>query len=127
MAIFEGGAKLRGRNVKESARTITGFHAHVYYDAAEKERAAELREAIEARFEVRMGRWHDNPIGPHPRGSYQVAFEPDVFGGLVPWLALNRQDLTVFIHPETGDDIPDHTIHALWLGKQEELNLDALR
>ncbi len=46
---------------------ITGFHAHVYYDAGTKENAARLRAAIEENFDVRMGRWHDHPIGPHPR------------------------------------------------------------
>ncbi len=60
--------------------TITGFHAHVYYDAGTKETAARLRAAIEENFDVRMGRWHDHPIGPHPRWSYQVAFTPDLFG-----------------------------------------------
>ena len=51
--------------------------------------------------------------------STQVASIP-------PWLALNRAGLTVFIHPETGDDIPDHRDYALWLGRQRELDLDAL-
>lgn len=106
---------------------ITGYHAHVYYDAGTKEAAATLRTAIEDNFEVRMGRWHDDPIGPHPCGSYQVAFGPELFGRIVPWLALNRSGLTVFLHPETGDEIPDHTSHALWLGHQWELKLDALR
>ena len=50
---------------------ITGYHAHVYYDAASKPAAARLRAAIEAAFEVRMGRWHDKPIGPHPTGSWR--------------------------------------------------------
>lgn len=106
---------------------INGYHAHVYYDADSKPEAARLREAIEAAFEVRMGRWHDKPIGPHPTGSYQVAFEPALFADIVPWLALNRGDLTVFLHPETGDEIPDHTDHAIWFGTQWELKLDALR
>ena len=107
--------------------TITGYHAHVYYDAASKEAAARLRAAIEDSFEVGMGRWHDDPIGPHPCGSYQVAFTPELFGRIVPWLTLNRAGLTIFIHPETGDDIPDHTDYALWLGRRWELKLDALR
>ncbi|HIC80007.1 MAG TPA: 4,5-dioxygenase [Kiloniellaceae bacterium] len=106
---------------------IRGYHAHVYYDAESKPAAADLREAIEARFEVRMGRWHDRPVGPHPRWSYQVAFEPPLFAEIVPWLALNRGDLVIFIHPETGDDLPDHRDRALWLGDYLELNLDALR
>ena len=105
---------------------ITGYHAHVYYDAASKEKAARLRAKLEAAFDVRLGRWHDRPIGPHPCGSYQVAFAPEVFGALVPWLALNRDGLTIFIHPETGDDIPDHRDFAIWLGRQQELDLEAL-
>jgi len=107
---------------------ITGYHAHVYYDAESKPAAEALRAAIEAKFEgLRMGRWHDRPIGPHPHWSYQVAFTPDLFAEIVPWLALNRGELTVFLHPETGDVVPDHRDHALWLGDKAELNLDALR
>ena len=106
---------------------ITGYHAHVYYDAATKEAAARLRAGIDAAFEVELGRWHDQPVGPHPCGSYQVAFGPDLFAALVPWLALNREGLTVFIHPQTGDDVPDHRDYAIWLGRQRELDLEALR
>ena len=112
---------------EESGAQISGYHAHVYYDASTRDAAAQLRAAIEARFDIRMGRWHDRPVGPHPEWSYQVAFEPDLFAAIVPWLALNHNALTVFIHPETGDVIADHTLHALWLGRQEELNIDALR
>jgi len=112
---------------QQDAAQITGYHAHVYYNAATREMAGELRAAIEARFEIRMGRWHDQPVGPHPEWSYQVAFAPDLFADIVPWLALNHGALTVFIHPETGDDIADHTLHALWLGRQEEIDISALR
>jgi DOPA 4,5-dioxygenase len=107
--------------------SITGYHAHVYYDAASKPAAEALRAAIEERFEVRLGRWHDRPVGPHPQWSYQIAFTPEVFAELVPWLALNRGDLTVFVHPETGDDLPDHRDHAIWLGEKAELDFDALK
>jgi len=106
---------------------ITGYHAHVYYDAASKQKAARLRAALDGAFDVKLGRWHDRPIGPHPRGSYQIAFAPELFGALVPWLALNRDGLTVFIHPETGDDVPDHRDFAIWLGQQQKLDLEALR
>jgi len=111
---------------QENVARITGYHAHVYYDAETREVACELRAAIESRFEVVMGRWHDRPVGPHPCWSYQVAFAPELFAEIVPWLALNHGALTVFIHPETGDDIADHTLHALWLGRQEEIDIGAL-
>jgi DOPA 4,5-dioxygenase len=115
---------------------ITGYHAHVYYDAESKPTAAEVRAGVEARFEmrpgdmrpggIRMGRWHDDPVGPHPMGSYQIAFAPELFGEIVPWLALNRRGLTVFIHPETGDDVTDHSDYAIWLGEQREVDLSVL-
>ena len=106
---------------------ISGFHAHVYYDSETKPVAARLRAAIEEAFDVRMGRWHDRPIGPHPRWSYQVAFEPEIFGALVPWLALRREGLVILVHPETGDDVADHTDYAIWLGEVLELDIDVLR
>ncbi len=103
---------------------IQSYHAHVYYDAETKETAARLREAVEARFDdITMGRWHDKPVGPHPRWSYQIAFETKLFGELVPWLALNREGLTVLVHPNTGQDLPDHADRAMWLGESPELNL----
>jgi DOPA 4,5-dioxygenase len=107
---------------------ISGYHAHVYYDATSKGAASTLRDAIAERFEeVELGRWHDNPVGPHPVGSYQVAFRPELFAVLVPWLALNRGELDVFVHPDTGHALEDHTAHVIWLGKSYALNLDALR
>ncbi len=106
---------------------IQGYHAHVYYDEASRPAATDLREAIGARFEVQLGRWHDRPIGPHPRWSYQVAFAPDQFATLVPWLALNRHSLVVLVHPTTGDDVADHTEHAIWLGEKLDLDIDVLR
>lgn len=103
---------------------ITGFHAHVYYDADTKGPANEVRDGIARHFpEAALGRWHDNPVGPHPRGSYQIAFTPGIFGAIIPWLATNRQGLTVFIHTETGDDLTDHTANAMWMGRMETLDL----
>lgn len=106
---------------------VKGYHAHVYYDGASKERAARLRERLAQRFSVTLGRWHDAPVGPHPHASYQVAFAPPLFGDLVPWLALNRDGLTVLVHPETGDEVADHTAHAMWMGEMPALDLSALR
>jgi len=106
---------------------IVDYHAHVYYDAGSKATAANLRDGLAGRFEVELGRWHDAPIGPHPMGSYQVVFEPELFATLVPWLMLNRAGLTVLVHPNTGDDLADHRDRALWLGESRELNLAALQ
>ena len=109
------------------AGVITGYHAHIYYDPTTRPVAAEIRAAIEERFDVRMGRWRDEPVGPHPKPMYQVAFATDVFPEIVPWLMLNRHGLTILVHPETGEDIPDHEHHPLWLGEVLPLDIEFLR
>jgi len=109
------------------ASAIRGWHAHIYYDAATRPDAERLREAIGAGFEVQLGRWHDEPVGPHPNSMYQVAFAVAEFPRLVPWLALNRGPLTVLVHPQAEDAYEDHTAHAMWLGAPLPLRLDVLR
>ncbi|MBX6476336.1 DOPA 4,5-dioxygenase family protein, partial [Pseudomonas syringae group genomosp. 3] len=42
------------------------------------------------------------------------------------WLALNRDGLVVFLHPLTGDELRDHTDHAIWMGAVRPLDLSAL-
>ncbi len=106
--------------------TITSYHAHVYYDAATREQARQLCEAAGKRFPLTVGRMHDGPVGPHPRGSCQLAFAADQLGEVVPWLVLNRDGLTVFAHANTGDALEDHTAHVIWLGPSETLDLAKL-
>jgi aromatic ring-cleaving dioxygenase len=97
---------------------IASFHAHVYFDgAAQRALALSLREQIGQRFAVAMGRVRDEPVGPHPRAMYQVAFDVASFGKIVPWLMLNRQGLTVLVHTNTRDERADHLSHALWMGE----------
>ncbi len=109
--------------------TIESWHSHVYFDTASRDAAWALREAIMKRFDsvMEMGRFHERPVGPHPRWSYQVAFKPERFTEIVSWLALNRGDLVVFTHPNTGDALTDHRDRAVWMGDYVALNLDALR
>jgi DOPA 4,5-dioxygenase len=107
---------------------IKDWHAHIYFEEETRDSALALRAAIEAAFPAgRMGRFHERPVGPHPVPMYQVAFAPDLFATILPWLALNRGRLTVFVHPNVEDAVKDHTVHAVWLGRQWPLNLEALR
>ena len=106
---------------------ITGFHAHVYFDPPTREAALQVRDGLAERFDVELGRIHEKPLGPHPKSMYQVKFAPSEFGVLVPWLMIHHQGLDVLIHPETGDDVADHTANALWLGEKLGLNIEFLR
>lgn len=86
-----------------------------------------MREGLAAGFDVQLGRWHDEHVGPHPKSMYQVLFSQSQFGRIVPWLMLNHEGLDVLIHPETDDAVEDHLNRSLWLGERLKLNIDVLR
>ena len=105
---------------------IKGYHAHVYYDADTRAQALKLCTAAGETFGVKVGRMHDNPVGPHPRGSCQLTVKPEQFADVIPWLVTHRQGLTIFTHAETGNALRDHTEHVIWLGPSETLDLSKL-
>lgn len=105
-----------------STGPVHGFHAHVYFDATTIDQARALCEAAREELGVEMGRVHEKPVGPHPDWSCQLAFPVERAGEVITWLALNRDGLVVFVHPETGDDLADHTRHAIWMGAIRELD-----
>lgn len=113
---------------------INSYHFHVYYDSDHKDIAADVRQsflqAVERNHDLeeslRVGRMHDEPVGPHTKPMFQIAVDQFAFQMSLNFLMLHRQGLTVLIHPETGDDIKDHTIHAAWLGNKVALDLTKL-
>jgi aromatic ring-cleaving dioxygenase len=108
---------------------IRDYHVHVYYDpAATRARAERLRERVAAAFpQATLGRWHDALVGPHPQSMFQIAFPREMFASFVPWLMLNRDGLTLLLHPDTGDAYVDHAEHAVWYGAVLPLRLEVLR
>jgi len=108
----------------EKEHKVTGYHAHVYYDPDTKDTAGRVRQGLEA-FNVKLGSWHDVPVGPHPKAMYQVAFASDEFQAVVPWLMLHRENLDVLVHPSTGEHVGDHRDRSLWMGTKLALRLDS--
>ena len=76
---------------------IRDFHAHIYFDADQLDRARRVAEAAHERFGVPVGRFHTGPVGPHPRGSCQLTVRPEQFGDFAQWIALNRDGLTILL------------------------------
>jgi aromatic ring-cleaving dioxygenase len=107
---------------------ISSWHAHVYFDAGRRDAAWALRQRIESELAGRMqlGRFHDQPVGPHPMGSYQLELPPAEFAFVAAWLALNHGALDVFLHPNTDDALRDHRDSAMWIGQSHALKLSAL-
>lgn len=115
---------MAGKKMKTETANIKSYHAHVYYDPATKAAAARVREGL-SRFNVQLGSWHDELVGPHLKPMYQVVFNTEEFGKVVPWLMLHREGLDILVHPSTGDGKGDHLDRSLWLGTKLGVNLKA--
>ena len=107
---------------------IAHYHAHIYYDpATSRGRAESLRQRVAKEFpKAKLGRWHDELVGPHPQSMFQIAFPVEMLAGFVPWLMLNRDGLTILLHPETDNARADHSAHAVWYGTPLPLRLESL-
>ena len=84
--------------------------------------------------ELRVYRFWDRPIGPHPVAMFEVnVFTPAQFGAFIPWLAIWRGPLSALVHPHTepepgvdeiSSELRDHTQRAIWLGEKIPLDLE---
>lgn len=49
-----------------------------------------------------------------------------MFADLIPWLAIHRTGLVVFVHPISDNELLDHTDRAMWMGAVRPLDLSVL-
>ncbi|CAK9441671.1 uncharacterized protein LODBEIA_P55390 [Lodderomyces beijingensis] len=104
------------------------YDFHVYYFAhqpASLEESDELRDKLLSDFphdcadgSILVKKLPDTKvIGPHPTQFWEAdVLRPEVFIKVLSWFQLNHGNLSVLIHPQTGNDVLDHFQHALWLG-----------
>jgi DOPA 4,5-dioxygenase len=104
-----------------------GYHAHVYYSAETRPIAERLAQRLNENFDVEIGQFSGERVGPHPVPQFQMIFKNEQFATVVPWLMLNREGLDILLHPLTDDMVDDHTVYATWLGSPIELVLDQMQ
>ncbi|EJD43728.1 hypothetical protein AURDEDRAFT_88571 [Auricularia subglabra TFB-10046 SS5] len=117
---------------EQFAPNKNGFDFHIYYNVhlePEAKFARELHERIRREFpELRIYRFWEKPVGPHPVPMFEVnVFSPHQTGALFSFLAVNRGPCSVLIHPNTGDALGDHTERATWMGRPYPLIVDFLK
>lgn len=107
----------------------TRYHVHVYWSSpALREQAMRLRSAFGGRFpHAKLGRIHDEPVAFHPLPMFQVSLDLLDVGALFAWLPHHREDLSLLVHPLTGDPFKEHLQLATWFGLPLVLDQQRLR
>ena len=100
------------------------YHMHVYFSDETADAAYILHERAKKQAAVHaVGRFHFEPVGPHPVRQFQLLVAPQKVPVVERWLNENRGELDVLIHPDIDDDLLAHTTLARWLGNAHALNL----
>lgn len=100
------------------------FDAHIYFSLDQLELATILRDKMKNHFRDQVffvGDMITLAIGPHPVPMFEANFPLAIFSDVVLWLMKERGELSVLVHPLSGDDVYDHTQGAMWLGRSLEL------
>jgi aromatic ring-cleaving dioxygenase len=99
---------------------VKTYHIHIYYDLGkDSENSAKgLAKEIARLFPQHVQEVHeyDKPGGPHAVSNVAVHFGDKGFGEIVQWLQFNAGNLSMLVHPKSGDVIKDHIDYGLWLG-----------
>ena len=107
------------------------FHAHIYYDAADRSAAAQLHSDLRAGKAtgdlvdvIFVGEMTDRPVGPHPIAQFEVHFRRRALPTVLTRIKARR--LRALVHQLTDDDLADHTSQALWVGEPLTLDMSVL-
>jgi DOPA 4,5-dioxygenase len=113
------------------ATELQPYHAHIYFEPAERGAANRLRQRLleskgigEFASVLFVGELRDEPVGPHPKAQFEIHFREDA----VPQVTslIEASGLTALVHPLTDDDLADHTSLGQWIGEPLPLDLSVL-
>lgn len=106
-------------------KPIEEFHAHIYFTPETIGSAKKLRDVFIAEG-FTAGRLHEELRGPHTQPMFTVQVAKERLSEAVSFLMLNHDNHSVLLHPDSGNDLADHTMHAMWLGEKLALDLKKL-
>ena len=108
---------------------MIGYHAHIYFiDAKQREHAKWLWETARDTIPGTVCTdWADKPVGPHPVPMCLIEFDNDNFDDVIQFLMLNRENLSILVHPLHGDPLAEHRDDSFWLGNQFPLKLSIFK
>ena len=102
---------------------IKSYHAHFYFNESSLEDAREIYDASKSLSNVKLGNFNERNVGPHTTWSFMIDFAVEELVQILPWLTFNRKSLSVLVHPNSGNDLLDHTEYASWFGEKIELDI----
>ena len=104
------------------------LHAHIYYEHDQFDQADLLRTFLTENFpQGVVGRFHQQPVGPHTKAMFQVKFDQLEFANLLVLIRPYTLGQSILIHPDIEDQVLAHTAEAHWIGPALPLNIDALK
>ena|SRR5665213_2440739 len=103
-----------------NANEIGGFHFHIYYSNESRKKAEDIFKCFP------NAHWYDKPVGPHTQPMFLIEVALLRMEEVYKFMILNRNGLSVLIHPLTVNELEDHTTSAGWLGDKVPLDLDKL-
>jgi DOPA 4,5-dioxygenase len=106
------------------------YHAHIYFEPDERAAANRFHQRLSGSKRAGqlallfVGELRDQPVGPHPKGQFEVHCREDAVPQLVS--LIKQTGLTALVHPLTDDDLADHTSLGQWIGEPLPLDLSVL-
>lgn len=115
-------------------KPVDSYDFHIYYKNDQVKEGITLKNKILSEFKDEINNdliilkvlWGPL-IGPHHFDFFEVDIKDvNAFIKFFTWIQLNHGNLSVLVHPNSGDMLKDHTLFAAWIGEKQPLKEEIL-